>query len=230
MLSGTPLDAHTLFKEYLERYDDASEDGEPPPHQIVVQQLVHLETLSRAGLLDGIDCPIEHQETNMTLDNTPDTNDIDAIREQRLESFLERPLFEDSTRRAAALAGVLVGQISWHQDSVRDVGRPLDAGTKGDQLTKNGLENALTAGLEKAKVYAQDSDQSFHQDLLFPETVDRLVEQTDMMPTDWEIDKEELRFCYVLGHAHGRRSMPVAFDLSGDTDEGTGEPATAEQS
>jgi len=33
------------------------------------------------------------------------------------------------------------------------------------------------------------------------------------MPTDWTIDKRELQFCYVLGHAHGRRSMPVAYDL-----------------
>jgi len=33
------------------------------------------------------------------------------------------------------------------------------------------------------------------------------------MPTKWEIDKRDLQFAYVLGHAHGRRSMPNAFDL-----------------
>jgi len=229
MLSGTPLDAHTLFEEYLNRYDDASEDGETPPNQIVAQQLVHLETLSRAGLLDGIDSPVEPQNTKMTTKESIDTSDIGTIREQRLEAFLERPLFDDSTRQAAALAGVLVGQISWHQDSVRDVGRPLDAGTKGDQLIRNGLENALTAALEKAKVYAQDSDRPFDRDLLFPETVDRLIKQTEMLPTDWEIDKDELRFCYVLGHAHGRRSMPVAFELSDEVDEELNDPATAEE-
>ncbi|MFC6764978.1 type I-B CRISPR-associated protein Cas8b/Csh1 [Natrinema soli] len=213
LLSGAPVDAKTLFEEYLQRYDDASEDGDIPPQQIVAQQLVHLETLSRAGLLDGIDTSIEPTETTMTTETTIDTSNIATIREQRLDGFLDRPLFDDTTRKAAALAGVLVGQISWHQDSVRGVGRPLDSGMKGDQLTKNGLENVLTAALEKAKVYAQDSDRSFDRDLLFPETVDRLLDETEVIPTNWEIDKRELQFCYVLGHAHGRRSMPVAFQM-----------------
>lgn len=226
LLSGTPIDVTTLFEEYLQRYDDASEDGELPPHQIVVQQFVHLETLSRAELLEGIDTPIEPTET-MTSD-TIDTSDIAAIREQRLEAFLDRPLFDETTRKAAALAGVLVGQISWHQDSVRGVGRPLDAGTKGDQLTKNGLENALTAALEKAKVYAQDSDRSFDRDLLFPETVDRLLPETETLPTEWDIDKRELQFCYVLGHAHGRRSMPVAFEMYDGDETESPEAATTE--
>lgn len=227
LLSGTPIDVQTLFAEYLRRYDDAAEGGEVPPQQVVAQQLVHLETLSRAGLLKGIDVQIEPTETTMTTDNQIDTNDIASIREQRLDSFLNRPLFDDTTRRAAALAGVLVGQISWHQDSVRNIGRPLDTGTKGDQLTKNGLENALTTALEKAKLYAQDSDRSYHRDLLFPETVDRLLEETEAMPTDWDIDKPELQFCYVLGHAHGRRSMPVAYDMRDSEDGEKDEAATA---
>ncbi len=214
LLSGTPIEASTLFKEYIQRYRDESEDGEPPSAAVVAQQLVHLETLSRAGLLSGIDAAVEPTESMSTTDI--DTTNVAEIREQRLDRFLDRPLFDDTTRRAAALAGVLVGQISWHQESKRSVGRPLDAGTKGDQLTPNSLENALTAALEKAKMYAQDSDDDYHQDLLFPETVDQLLEETESMPTDWEIDKSELRFCYVLGHAHGRRSMPVAFELSGE--------------
>ncbi|APX00237.1 type I-B CRISPR-associated protein Cas8b/Csh1 (plasmid) [Halobiforma lacisalsi AJ5] len=226
LLSGTPINVKVLFEEYLQRYADAAEDGELPPHQIVVQQLVHLETLSRAGLLEGIDTPIEPTET-MTSEPI-DTSDIAAIREQRLEAFLERPLFDETTRKAAALAGVLVGQISWHQDSVRGVGRPLDAGTKGDQLTKHGLENALTTALEKAKVYAQDSDRSFDRDLLFPETVDQLLEETEALPTEWDIDKRELQFCYVLGHAHGRRSMPVAFEMYDGDETESPEAATVE--
>ncbi|WP_262181538.1 type I-B CRISPR-associated protein Cas8b/Csh1 [Haloarcula laminariae] len=228
LLSGTPIDAHPLFEEYLQRYRDAAEGGEIPPQQLVAQQLVHLETLSRAGLLRGLDTQIDPTDATMT-EPTIDTSDIESIREQRLDLFLDRPLFDDTTRKAATLAGVLVGQISWHQDSVRNVGRPLDSGTKGDQLTKNGLENVLTAALEKAKLYAQDSDQSYHRDLLFPETVDRLLEKTEEMPTDWDIDKRELRFCYVLGHAHGRRSMPVAYEMYDDGDTDT-EDATAAES
>ncbi|SDJ32639.1 CRISPR-associated protein Cas8b/Csh1, subtype I-B/HMARI [Halovenus aranensis] len=227
LLSGTPINAQTLFKEYMRRYDDAAEGGDIPPQQVVAQQLVHLETLSRAGLLSGLDTQIEPTETTMTTETTIDTDDIATIREQRLDSFLDRPMFNDTTRKATALAGVLVGQISWHQDSVRNVGRPLDTGTKGDQLTKNGLENALTAALEKAKVYAQDSDRSYHRDLLYPETVDRLLVETEAMPTEWDIDRRELQFCYVLGHAHGRRSMPVAYDMHDGEDAENDETATA---
>lgn len=229
LLAGTPIEASVLFEEYLQRYTDESEGGDPPAWQVVAQQLVHLETISRAGLLRGIDVPIEPTDTTMTTDTDIDTSDIAAIREHRLDAFLDRPLFDDTTRRATALAGVLVGQVSWHQESVRNVGRPLDAGTRGDQLTKNGLENALTAALEKAKVYAQDSDRSFDRDLLFPETVDRLLEATEAMPTEWEIDNRELQFCYVLGHAHGRRSAPVAFDLYDGGDESTDESTPDEQ-
>jgi len=235
LLAGTPVDASTLFDEYVRRYGDAAESGDIPPQQVVAQQLVHLETLSRAGLLRGIDVPIEPRETSMTTDPVTDTSNVASIREQRLDAFLDRPLFDTETdespavRKAAALAGVFVGQVSWHQENERGVGRPLDAGTKGNQLTKNGLETALTAALEKAKVYAQDSDKKYHQDVLFPETVDRLLDETESMPTDWEIDKRELQFCYVLGHAHGRRSMPVAFDLQADEDEDE-DATTAEQS
>jgi CRISPR-associated protein Cas8b/Csh1 subtype I-B len=202
-----------LFDEYVDRYEDASSDGEPPSYQIVAQQLVHLETLSRANLLTGLDVPVEPTDTMTTNTSELDTSTIPAIREQRLESFLDRPLFSDPERRAAALAGVLVGQVSWHQEHERNMGRPLDTKTKGDQLTKNSLETALTAALEQAKIYAMDSDYQSEQDILFPETVDRLLEATEDMPTSWNIDKRELRFAYVLGHAHGRRSMPNAFEF-----------------
>jgi len=220
LLSGTPIDAKTLFGEYIKRYSDETDGDDPPSAAVVAQQLVHFETLSRAGLLRGIDVAVEPTDTQMS-ETTIETSNVAEIREQRLDRFLNRPLFDDTTRRAAALAGVLVGQISWHQESERAVGRPLDAGTKGDQLTPNSLGNALTAALEKAKVYALDSEDEYHRDLLFPETVDRLLEQTESMPTNWEINTSELRFCYVLGHAHGRRSMPVAFETSGEnsTDE-----------
>jgi len=86
------------------------------PHQIVVQQLVHLETLSRAGLLRGIETPIEPRDSSMTTDQIPDTSNIASIREHRLEEeFLDRPPFSAdendraATRRAAALAGWRTG-------------------------------------------------------------------------------------------------------------------------
>ncbi|SDG24798.1 CRISPR-associated protein Cas8b/Csh1, subtype I-B/HMARI [Halorubrum xinjiangense] len=226
LIAGTPIEASVLFQEYLNRYEDASEDGDPPPAPLIAQQLVQLEALSRAGLLNGLDVPIEPDQdmTSITQSDT-DMTDVSQIRKQRLKSFLERPLFDSTTRRAAAVSGVLVGQVSWYQENQRGIGRPLDSKTAGDELTANGLENALTSALEKAKIYAHDSE--YERDVLFPETVDELLETTEEMPTKWDIDKRELRFCYVLGHAHGRRSMPVAFDLRED---GTQADTAEEQS
>lgn len=216
LIAGTPLQASMLFEEYMRRFGDEF-DGDNIPHQVIVQQLVHLETLSRADMLDGLDVPVEPADSETMTQNIhesdTDLSSIAAIREFRLDAFLGRPLFERPERRAAALAGVLVGQISWHQEHVRTIGRPLDSKTRGDQLTTNGLEHALTSALEKAKVYAMDSDRGYDRDVLFPETVDRLLETTDRLPTDWDIEKRELQFAYVLGQAHGRRSMPNAFDL-----------------
>ncbi|WP_256684397.1 type I-B CRISPR-associated protein Cas8b/Csh1 [Halococcus qingdaonensis] len=229
LIAGTPLDASMLFEEYMQRFGDEFDGDDPVPHQVVVQQLIHLESLSRAGLLDGLDAPVEPADTHTmthTIDDTDtDLSDLAAIREYRLESFLDRPLFiENDERRATALAGVLVGQVSWHQEHTRDIGRPLDSKTRGDQLTKNGLEHAVKSALEQAKVYAFDSE--YDSDILFPETVDRLLDTTKQMPTDWDIDKRDLQFAYVLGHAHGRRSMPNAFDLQ-ETNDGSSD-TTAE--
>lgn len=239
LIAGEALSASMLFNEYVRRHADyiaspsndaTGDDDLPAP--LVAQQLVHLESLSRAGLLKGLDAPVEPTDTDtMTIDIEDagiDLSDIAAIREHRLESFLNRPMFTDNDeRKAAALIGVLVGQVSWHQEEERDIGRPLDSKTRGDQLTKNGLEHAVKTALDRAKVYAFDSDRSFERDILFPETVDRLLETTNQMPTKWEIDKRDLQFAYSLGHAHGRRSMPVAFDLreTDDEDEAGGEQA-----
>ena len=230
IIAGVPLEASVLFDEYMRRFGDEFDGDEPVPHQVIVQQLVHLESLSRAGLLTGLDVPVEPTDTQIMIpieDTDIDLSDLEAIRQYRLESFLDRPLFTENTeRKAAALAGVLVGQVSWHQENERDLGRPLDSKIRGDQLTKNGLEHGVLTALEKAKVYAQDSD--YDRDILFPETVDSLLETTERLPTEWdEIDKRELQFSYVLGHAHGRRSMPNAFDLQ-EKDDSEKEDETVE--
>jgi hypothetical protein len=74
-------------------------------------------------------------------------------------------------------------------------------------------------------VYAFDSE--YDSDILFPETVDHLLDTTEQMPTDWNIDKRDLQFAYVLGHAHGRRSMPNAFDLQMKDEDSDDETAEA---
>jgi CRISPR-associated protein Cas8b/Csh1 subtype I-B len=213
LISGEVLGARTLFDEYMRRYGDEFDGTDPVPPQIVGMQLAQLEALSRAGLVDGIPPVAPATETaRTTMTEIHELTDISTIRESRLESFLDRPLFaDDIERRAAFLAGVLVGQVSWYQEHERNVGRPLDVRTPADQITANGLEHAIRTALEKAKVYAGDDE--YESDVLYPEVVDRLLDALETEPTEWTLDKRDLQFAVSLGQAFGRRAMPVAFEV-----------------
>ncbi|WP_254832774.1 type I-B CRISPR-associated protein Cas8b/Csh1 [Haloglomus salinum] len=215
LLAGEPLRAETLFEEYMQRFSDEFDGTDPVPSQLAGMQLAQLESLSRAGLVDGIP-PVEPAPTTewTTMTEQSEPTDIDTIRERRLESFLDRPLLqEDPERRGAFLAGVLVGQVSWYQENERNVGRPLDIRTPADEITARGLSQAVRTALEKAKIYAAEDDYS--SDILYPEVVDRLLDALEADPEDWTLSKRDLQFAYSLGQAFGRRAMPVAFEIRG---------------
>jgi CRISPR-associated protein Cas8b/Csh1 subtype I-B len=215
LLAGEPLRAETLFEEYMQRFSDEFDGTDPVPSQLAGMQLAQLESLSRAGLVDGIP-PVEPAPTTewTTMTEQSEPTDIDTIRERRLESFLDRPLLqEDPERRGAFLAGVLVGQVSWYQENERNVGRPLDIRTPADEITARGLSQAVRTALEKAKIYAAEDD--YASDILYPEVVDRLLDALKTDPEDWTLSKRDFQFAYSLGQAFGRRAMPVAFEIRG---------------
>jgi CRISPR-associated protein Cas8b/Csh1 subtype I-B len=227
LLAGEQLRAETLFEEYMQRFSDEFEGTDPVPPQLIGMQLAQLESLSRAGLVNGIP-PVEPAATTewTTMTEQSDPTDIETIREHRLEAFLNRPLLtDDLERRAAFLAGVLVGQVSWYQENERGVGRPLDIRTPADDITVRGLSQAVQAGLEKAKIYAAEDD--YASDVLYPEVVDRLLDALETDPEDWSLSKRDLQFAYSLGQAFGRRAMPVAFEVR-DENMSTESEATAD--
>jgi CRISPR-associated protein Cas8b/Csh1 subtype I-B len=131
-------------------------------------------------------------------------------------------------RRAAFLGGVLVGQISWHQENERRIGRPLDTRTQADKLTPRVLAQAVQEALDNARVYAAESD--YDTNLLYPEVVDRLLDALETEPTEWELEKEELQFMVALGQSFGRRAMPVAFDIREANSTTETEPTTESES
>jgi CRISPR-associated protein Cas8b/Csh1 subtype I-B len=224
LIAGEPLRAETLFEEYLQRFSDRFDGTDPVPPQLVGMQLAQLESLSRAGLVDGIP-PVEPATTTewTTMPDQSKPTDIDTIREQRLESFLDRPLLtENAERRGAFLAGALVGQVSWYQENERNVGRPLDIRTPADEITARGLSQAVKTALEKAKIYAAEDD--YASDILYPEVVDRLLETLKDDPEDWTLSKRDLQFAYSLGQAFGRRAMPVAFEVRSQNTSTESEP------
>jgi CRISPR-associated protein Cas8b/Csh1 subtype I-B len=231
LIEGQPLDAQVLFEEYVTRLGDAF-DGDPPPWQIPAMQFVQFEALVRAGLVDDYDTAVAPDHTDMT---TTDATDIATIREERLEQFLNRPMFaadEDTSvarraateRRAAFLSGVFIGQVSWHQENERSMGRTLDARTQADKLTARVLEQTIRTALDNARIYASESE--YDSDILYPEVSDRLLDALERQPTDWALEKSELQFLVALGQSYGRRAMPIAFDLR---TENTPTDSTADQ-
>lgn len=213
LISGEPLKAATLFEEYMNRFGDQFEGTDPVPPQLVGMQFAQLETLSRAGLIEGIPSVAPATQADWTTMTDQSTlTDTNEIREARLESFLDRPLLADDVeRRGAFLAGVLVGQISWYQENERGLGRPLDVRTRADEITAHGIGQAIRTALEKAKVYAAEDE--YASDVLYPEVVDRLLDAMEKDPADWTLEKRDLQFAFSLGQAFGRRAMPVAFDV-----------------
>lgn len=225
LIEGRPVEATVLLEEYVRRLGDAF-DGDPVPWQVAAAQFVQLEALSRADLLAGFETAVEPSQQ---MPSEIDATDIDTIREQRLESFLDRQMFADDVeRRAAFLGGVLVGQISWHQENERRIGRPLDTRTQADKLTPRVLAQAVQEALDNARVYAAESD--YDTNLLYPEVVDRLLDALETEPTEWELEKEELQFMVALGQSFGRRAMPVAFDIREANRTTETEPTTESES
>ncbi|MEZ3117288.1 type I-B CRISPR-associated protein Cas8b/Csh1 [Halobaculum sp. MBLA0147] len=225
LLEGRPVDASVLLGEFVDRLgDEHGEDG--VPWQVPAMQLVQLETLSRAGLLDGLSGGATPRDQSMTQD-LPELTDLTKIREHRLESFLDRPMFDsgkDNTeRRAACLSGVLIGQISWHQEHERNMGQPLDTRVQADKLTLDTLRKTVQTALDNARVYAADGE---GHNVLYPEVVDRLLEAYEENPTEWSISRDDMRFAVALGTAFGRRAMPQAFDLHESDSESTDEDAS----
>jgi CRISPR-associated protein Cas8b/Csh1 subtype I-B len=186
-------------------------------------QLAQLEALSRANLVEGVpDVEPDSQILWTTMTDSSELADIETIRESRLESFLDRPLLADNTeRRAAFLAGVLIGQVSWYQEDERGIGRPLDIKTRADEITARELAQAVQTALEKAKVYAAEDE--YASDVLYPEVVDGLLDAFESEPTEWDLDKRDLQFAFSLGQSFGRRAMPVAFEMRGEQTDETGE-------
>jgi CRISPR-associated protein Cas8b/Csh1 subtype I-B len=211
----------------VERIGDAY-DGDAPPWQIPAMQFLQLEALSRADLVEGYTTQIEPHHSTMTQKIT--STDIRTIRERRLESFLDRPMFseadesdtetqETSERRAAFLSGAFIGQVSWFQENNRSIGRTLDTRTQADKLTPRVLKQTIQTALDKARIYASESEHE--RNLLYPEVADRLLEAMTQQPTAWELEKSELQFLVALGQSYGRRAMPVAFDIRDENEQRT---------
>jgi len=155
--------------------------------------------------------PVSDGGTDSTLpeptDIVPDgdVSHLDA-RRYRLERFVdERPaLSENPARQGAFLFGVLVGQLSEHQRSQRNMNRTLQDMHPPDQMTARRMRSLYPDLTKRSGLYASDN-----YDTLFPETEELLSEAFSYAvpdDSDWKLPVDDLRFFYALGITYGRQA------------------------
>ncbi|UPM45281.1 TM1802 family CRISPR-associated protein [Halocatena salina] len=232
LLAGESVPIGRLLSEYVERLAQQrrnDEDARLSENHLKAQytQLRALASVGRLAVPDDYAEPMEPRESTdvSTLTDSPEcppadeflTDDgklpVDSFREYRLNRFLaERPALSGPQRRAAFLAGVLVGQLGYYQDTERGMERTVLAQYPAEQMTGKRIKRFVPELIHKTNVYAMDNQH--RSTSLFPELEDRLPEAlSDAAEVGWTLPTEDLRFHYALGQLYGKRATNRAFDL-----------------
>jgi len=211
VLSGDGIEVGELLKQYADRLTDESDNSFS--QYTVASQYSQMCALADAGLLyseteerEAIAQPTGYTEgyDKMTKKATADGGGKAALREQKLEQFLEQtPALDDTERRGAFLLGALVGQVSGIQSSEGRSTTVVDQYSV-KSMTKSKLKRITEEVLDKNLVYSRERDQS---STMYAEVVDRLRNTMLEKDTDdWEIRNEDLRYYYALGVTYGMNS------------------------
>jgi hypothetical protein len=232
LIAGDVVPAGRLLEEYVDRIaheQDPSEGQFPARH--VKTQYAQLEALARAGRLTAPDSPelTEQPMTGTHDDATSTRNRVRATdggaeqagplaeeittdgevsqlaaRRYRLSRFIEQrsALSDNPERRGAFLTGVLVGQLSDHQRTNREMNRTLREQHPAERMTAERIERLIPTLTDRSGTYASEVGWAGTQ--LFPETQRRLMETTSRTPPgDWSVSAADLRFFYALGVTYG---------------------------
>ena len=241
LLTGSPIPVSKLLRLFVERLEDERESD--PENRLSYShlkvQLAQIGALARAGLLTADD---KHTHlTTPATEMTPDDVDLSHLRREddgsiprpaarryRLEQFLQsREAFENSERRGAFLMGVLVGQLSHHQQYTRQMNRTLQDQHPAEHMTGGKLLRLYPELRDKARIYATEVE--WASDVLFPETIDELTETIPSpLPDDWSLTRQDLQFFYALGVGYGTRAEGRVSDLLDTHSTDTEETATAD--
>jgi hypothetical protein len=230
LISGDSIPVERLLDEYVSRLgqERTSDDDDRLSENHLKAQYAQLQALAGAGKLhatkptsDALTSPARMHDTTTDDPELPpvdqfitdrDTIPLDRVREYRLNRFLdERSAFDNTERRSAFLAGVLVGQIATHQADKRDMNQTALAAHPAERMSGRRIRQLVIDLVDKANVYAMDTpgDES-----LFPELEDRVPGTLSETPmAEWALSKQDLRFHYALGQLYGKRAQSRAFDL-----------------
>jgi len=240
LLTGSSIPVERLLKMFLTRLAQERE-SDPENRQSLNHlkvQLAQLETLARAGLLEAEEerhAALTAPPTNMHTDDMDVSHLADAdgsisrpaARRYRLEKFIEsrEALDENPERRASFLVGVLVGQLSHHQQYNRDMNRTLRDQHQAENMTAGKMRRLYGDLIDKAGIYA--SEVNWGGEMLFEETVDDLTETVSRaVPDDnWSLSRQDLQFFYALGIGYGTRAEGRVSDLIDRAKAAAAQPA-----
>ncbi|MFC3958847.1 type I-B CRISPR-associated protein Cas8b/Csh1 [Halovivax cerinus] len=238
LLTGADIPVERLLAGYVERieqeYRDDEEDRLPTNH--IKTQFAQLEALARAGLLtgdsasEGLTTPpktmTQDVPTKAEISGDDDLTRI-AVRRYRLEQFIEdrESLAENAHRESAFLIGVLVGMVSHHQTSTRQMNRTVVDKYPPTQVTIDRLVRVWPELAEKDDVYAKDVD--WAGESLFPEVLDMKTDDF-VHPGEWDLALQDVRFFYALGVTFGKRADARALDLQQRIESKEAEPNDSE--
>mgnify|MGYP000518939028 CR=1 FL=1 len=240
LLTGSSIPVERLLDMFLTRL--AQERESDPENRLSLNRLkvqfAQLEALARADLLVAdaeTHAALTVPPTNMTTDDLDVSHLADAdgsiprpaARRYRLETFIQnrKALAENPERRAAFLVGVLVGQLSHHQQYTRDMNRTLRDQHQAENMTTAKLKRLYRDLIDKAGIYASEVD--WGGEILFDETVDELTETVSaaVPGDDWSLSRQDLQFFYALGIGYGTRAEGRVSDLIDRAEAATAPPA-----
>lgn len=240
LLTGSSVPVERLLEMFLTRLTRERERDSENRLSLnhLKAQLAQLEALARADLLSSEEkrhAALTIPPTNMHTDDMDVSHLADAdgaisrpeARRYRLQQFIEsrEALAKHPQRRGAFLVGVLVGQLSHHQQYNRDMNQTLRDQHQAENMTAGKMKRIYRELIDKAGIYASEVD--WGSEMLFEETVDELTETVSEAVPDnnWSLSRQDLQFFYALGVGYGTRAEGRVSDLIDRFESAAAQPA-----
>ncbi|WP_317176161.1 TM1802 family CRISPR-associated protein [Halomontanus rarus] len=210
LFEGESIETQELFDQYVQRciayQRDAFEKDWDPTPSLAVAQYLQASALAAINMLDGYAARDHDYDYDMTDRNT------------RLNSFIEsHPALKDEERQSAFLLGGLVGRLSVFQKK-NDTSNTLMRRHPVASLTKRNFADVAADVLHLNNVYSEtESDGQGIMNRRYTERLMKAGQKT--APSDWSIDRSDLRYHYALGLTYGNADSFIGEDE--DEDEPT---------
>lgn len=212
LFEGDDIGATELFDQFAQKCIDyqrtAFEEGWDATPRIAATQYLQACAVAAVDGLDGY-APRNHDYDYTMTD-----------RETRLNSFIEShpAIRDDEERQSAFLLGGLVGRLSAFQRS-NGTSNTLMRRHPVASLTERSFADVAADVMELNNVYSET--ESDGKGIMNSRYTERLMDAGQQSaPTDWGIDRSDLRYHYALGMTYGASDTFVDDDSEAAREQG----------